>query len=172
MDQPIPDPLTPEEADRLAKLQAEIGGLDLPDLIRALMRRFDLPAIRVAELAGVEPRALYGILNSEKRTLQPEHVDALLDELEAEGKLTQPAEKWIWHQELRVAAYLQGATYKQIEPVLQKMNDAVEKVSALEAFIRNLYPSLVKLHAETKGQLPALIPLAGIMARRLPQRWG
>lgn len=172
MDKNVFDNPSPEERERLAALEGELNGLDLIPLLERLQQRFSLSVNQVAVAAELDESALHKILNGEKRRFKPEHVDALLDDLETCGQLTDPAEKWVWHRALRVAAHINAVTYKEIEPILLKIDDPAKKAEALDTYLRNQYPALAQTHDDTGGLLPSVLPLVDVLSRRLHDQWG
>jgi formylglycine-generating enzyme required for sulfatase activity len=161
----------PPEDERIAKLRAELEGLDLLLLLRALMARFGLSVNQTAVSAGMDESALHKLLDGEHREFKAGHVDALLDDLETLGKLTDPAEKEVWRRALRVAAYLHFDVYKAALPRLNRIEEPMEREKALADYLRVQHPALAEIYDSTGGQFPVVIPFVDVLARRMLKQW-
>ncbi len=172
MDNIVHTPLPPEEQERLTRLQEELEGQELTVLLERIQKQFDLSVNQIAIAAGMDESALHKILKGENREFKAEHVDALLDYLEQQGKLKNTYELAIWKRALRVSAFLHFDIYKAVEPRLLKIEDTVKRIEALKTYLREHYPALAETYNKSGGTFPVLVPLFDIAARELNKRWG
>ncbi len=172
MDKVVHKPLPPKERRRLKLLQEELEGQELTVLLERLQKQFDLSVNQMAIAAGMDESAMHKILKGENREFKAKHVDALLDELERRGKLTNVNERAIWQRALRIAAFLHFAIYKAFEQRLRQIEDIGKRIEALKSLLREQYPSLAETYDKSGGTLPIFVPLFDIVGRELHKRWG
>jgi formylglycine-generating enzyme required for sulfatase activity/DNA-binding Xre family transcriptional regulator len=163
--------LSPEEQKHLANLQQEIEGQELTVLLERLQQQCNLSVNQMADASGIDESALHKILKGENREFKAEHVDALLDYLEQQGKLKNTHELAIWKRALRVSAFLHFEIYKAVEPRLLKIEDTVKRIEALKAYLREQYPALTETYDKSGGTFPVLVPLFDVIARELNKRF-
>lgn len=172
MDKVVLNSLPSEEQERLKHFQEELEGRELTRLLERIQKQFDLSVNQIAIAAGMDESTLHKILKGENREFKAEHVDALLDYLEQQGKLKNTYELAIWKRALRVSAYLHFDIYKAVEPRLRKIEDAVKRIEALKAYLREQYPALAETYNKSGGTFPVFVPLFDVAARELTKRWG
>ncbi len=150
--------LPESERLRLDQLRSELEGQSLVELLIRLMADFKLSQLDTATAAGVDPAVLGKILRGERRQLQQEQVDNLLEDLWQTKKISDPTLLLTWHRALRVAAVMHSANLKDIEPRLKNVTDPMEKVKIVQAYFDQMFPSWANLYDATKGQVPVLFP--------------
>lgn len=171
MDNVVLNPLPPEEQERLKRFQEELEGQELTVLLERIQQQFDLSVNQIAVAAGMDESALHKILKGENREFKAEHVDALLDYLEQQGKLKYVYELAIWKRALRVSAFLHFDIYKVVEPRLRKIEDTAKRIEALKAYLREQYPALAETYDKSGGTFPVFVPLFDVVARMLNERF-
>jgi formylglycine-generating enzyme required for sulfatase activity len=172
MDNSVHTSLSPEEQERLTRLQVELEGRELTVLLGRLQQQYDLSVNQIAEAAGMDESALHKILKGENREFKAEHVDALLDELERLNKFANPCERAIWQRALRISAFMHFGLYKAVEPRLRNIPEPGKRLDALQTYLREQYPALAETYDNSGGTFPIFVPLIDIVARELNKRWG
>jgi formylglycine-generating enzyme required for sulfatase activity len=172
MDKVVHNSLSPEEMERLKKLQHELEGQELTLLLERLQQQCDLSVNQTADAAGMDESALHKILKGENREFKASYVDALLEGLERQGKLSNPLEISVWKRALRISAYLHYDLYKSIEPRLRQIEDTGERIEALKTYLKEQYPTLTETYDKTGGTFPLFVPLFDVAARVLDEKWG
>jgi formylglycine-generating enzyme required for sulfatase activity len=161
-----------KEKKRLKLLQEELEGQELTALLERLKQQCDLSVNQMAVAAGMDESAFHKILKGENREFKADHVNALMDELERLGKFSNPVERTIWLRAFRISSLSHYDIYKAIEPRLRQIEDPVERIKALEVYLRKQYSALAETYDETGGTFPVFIPFIDALARELHNRWG
>jgi len=172
MDKVVHKKLSPKEKKRLQLLQEELEGQELTVLLERLQKQYDLSVNQMADAAGMDESALHKILKGENREFKAEHVDALLNELEQQGRFPSEHERAIWQRALRIAAFLHFAIYKAIEPRLRQIEDVGKRIESLKVYLREQYPSLAETYDKSGGTFPMFVPLFDVLAKELHKRYG
>jgi formylglycine-generating enzyme required for sulfatase activity len=174
MDNAVHNSLPSEEKEKLAHLQEELEDQELIPLLEQLKQRCNLSVNQIAVAAGMDESALHKILKGENREFKANHVDALLDDLEQQNRLSN-SERVIWQRALRVAAWIHYHIYKMEPRVLQSLlqiEDIVKRVDAWKVYVRKQFQAAVETYDESDGMLPMLVPLIPSIVSELNKRYG